>query len=751
MSFSNKVIIIILITISISFLFINNAAAQNTIFFNGKNITNSIETVNIKGELLIKARDLAEILDADLTWRPALKSLEMESEDVTIKIMANNPYIQIENSAIRTRAGLQLVDNQAYIPLAKSIEAFGYLLEYQRDNEELYIYQPETTINGVSWQENGNQLRINMDEITPYRILHSEDGKEITIEIDKAEIDQEFSDNISNNNYYLRVVNVPDRALLRLIIKSKTPIPFQIDGGIYEHEDSLVLSFLPQLKNVSINEDNILNIEATGEIPDFKTEYLSESKKMIIDISSIVIGNFNLDFEDNPLIKDIKVTQHDLDPVVLRIEATMENGEVFKPIKREKENLLAFKPGQRSEVSNLEYSAGSFTFTSTSALNPELFLLEEPPRLVMNLFHVNRGSGIADKLEVNDSLLKSLRTARFDQQTVRIVADLEELTGYDWVEKQKDGLYYYTVNLKNKFSEINIKDTQDYQYLNILMNTAANYEVKKFNYPHRLVIDFKNTLDNFDDLKSIAKASLVDSVRSSNYKLEDEEVTRLVFELNDYYSHRVESYAEGKGIKIALAKEFLNQQMKEERQIESHLIVVDAGHGGFDPGAIGKNGLEEKVSNLAIAKEIARLLEEKDHDVLLTRNRDKFLSLQQRVDFANRMQAELFISIHANSFNNPESNGVETYYNEGQDNQNRILAEKIQDKLGRRLGLTDRNIKDSNFYVIKYTKMPSALVEVAFLSNEYEEKLLRSREFQHKAAALIVDGILDYLEENGGR
>src|SRR6056297_2288481 len=102
-------------------------------------------------------------------------------------------------------------------------------------------------------------FRLKMDEITPYRVLHSEDGREITIEIDKAEIDQEFSDNISNNNYYLRVVNVPDRALLRLIIKSKTPIPFQIDGGIYEHEDSLVLSFLPQLKNISINENDILS------------------------------------------------------------------------------------------------------------------------------------------------------------------------------------------------------------------------------------------------------------------------------------------------------------------------------------------------------------------------------------------------------------------------------------------------------------------------------------------------------------
>ncbi|MFP4198840.1 MAG: N-acetylmuramoyl-L-alanine amidase [Halanaerobium sp.] len=742
-------IIIILITLLI-FILSNTAAAQNTIYFNGEDITSEIKTANREGELLIRARDLAELLDADLTWRPALKSLEMESQDVTIKIMAKSDYIQIGNDALRTKAGLQLVDNEAYIPLAKSIEAFGYLLEYQRDKEELYIFQPETTINDVSWQEDGNQLQINMDEITPYRVLHSEDGSEITIEIDKAEIDQEFSDNISNNNYYLKVENVPDKALLRLVLKSRTPIPFQIDGGVYEHDDSLVLSFLPQIKDIRINEDDILSVEATGEIPEAKTKYISESKKMIIDIPSVVIGNFDLDIEDHPLIEDIKVTQHDLDPVILRIEATMADGDIFKPLKKERDNILSFRPGERSDITDLEYENGSFSFSSSSALNPDLFLLESPPRLVMNLYHINRGSGIQDKIEINNSLIKNLRTARFDNQTVRIVADLEELTGYDWFEEQRDGKYYYTVNLKNKFSEIRTEDNEDYQYLNILMDSKADYEVKKFNYPDRIVVDFKNTLNNLDKLDSIEKSSLIKDIRSSNYQLENEEVTRLVFELNDYYSHEVESYQDQHGIKIALAKDYLNEEMEEEKEIGSHLIIVDAGHGGFDPGAIGVTGLEEKIPNLAIAKEIASILTDNEQEVLLTRETDEFHSLQQRVKFANDSKADLFVSIHANSFNKSQTSGVETYYNKNGNDQNRFLAEKIHDKLGRGLDIFDRGIKESNFYVIKYTEMPSALVEVAFLSNPEEEKMLDSEDFQNQSASLIVEGILDYLEENGG-
>lgn len=742
---------IIIFSIIFLFLFINTAAAQNTIYFNGKNITSNISTTTQNNELLIKARDLAELLDAELTWRAALKSLEMKSQGVKIKIMAHSNYIQIGNRALRTEAGLQLVDNQAYIPLAKSIEAFGYLLEYQREKEELYIFQPETTIKNVSWQEDGNQLKIEMDEITPYRVLHSEDGRKITVEIDKAEIDQEFSDNISNDNYYLKVVNVPDRALLRLVIKSKTPIPFQIDGGIYEHKDSLILSFLPQLKDIKISENNLLEIEATGEIPSAETKYLADSKKMIIDIPSVVIGNFNLDIKDNPLVTDVNVKQHNLDPVILRIEAVMANGEIFKPLQRKEKNVIKFKAGEASQISNLNYAEGSFSFESSSALNPELFLLESPPRLVMNLHHVNRGEGILDKIDVNNSLIKSLRTARFNEQTVRIVADLKELTGYDWEEKEKNGRYYYTINLENKFEDIKIEENDNYQYLKILMDGKANYEVKKFNYPHRIVVDFRNTLNNIKKFDAVEKTSLIKEVRSSNYKLEGKEVTRLVFELNEYYSHRVSSYQDEHGIKISLAKEYLTEEMENEQELKRHLIVVDAGHGGFDPGAIGVTGLEEKVPNLAVAKEIARLLREKNHRVLLTRKRDEFNSLQQRVKFANKNKADIFVSIHGNSFNNSHTGGVETYYNESKNNQNRFLAEKIHDKLGRSLGIKNRGIKESNFYVIKYTDMPSALIEVAFLSNPREEKLLKKKTFQHKAAALIVDGVLDYLEENGGK
>ncbi|RQD72500.1 MAG: AMIN domain-containing protein [Halanaerobium sp. MSAO_Bac5] len=760
MSLKYKAVFITLIIFIISILALESAAAQNTIYFNNQDITEQISSTTVEGELLIKATDLAEILDIELNWQPALKLLELESNGVEVKLMESSSFIQIRNNnrndAIRTEAGLVLIDNQAYIPLAKTIEAFGYLLEFQRDNDELYIFQPETTINNIEWKEDGNQLNIEMDEISPYRVLQSDDGREIIVEIDKAEVNREFSDNVSNNNFYLRVINVPDRALLRLVLRSRTPIPFQIDGGVYEHSDedsdTLALSFLPQLKRVFIGDDNIFNIEATGDIPHAKVNYINDSNRVIIDIPSIVVGNYEKDIRDNPLIKDVNISQHSLDPVFLRIEVELKDNQIMQAVDNSRDrqgSVLSFRKGEESEISDLEYAAGKITFQSQSSINPDTFLLADPPRLVLNLLNSKRGANVADKLEVDDPLINSIRSARFDNETVRIVADLHELTGYNWEEEIKNGIYNYTVSFQSRFADIQTSEDEDFQNLSVRLTGNPNYEVRKFSHPHRIVIDVDNTANNISELDLPEKGPLIKDIRSSNYVIEDREVTRLVFELDEYYNHQVNESDQGRVINIALAKH--DDVLDDIKDIPERLIVVDAGHGGFDPGAIGRSGLEEKEPALAISLKIAELLEAEGQEVILTRDKDVFLSLRQRVSIANDAGADLFVSIHSNATNNPDVGGVETYYNHRNSEYSRRFADKIHDKLSRSLGLVDRGLKNDNFYVIRYTEMPSALVELGFLSNSEEEALLKTDEFRNKSAHLIVDGILDYIRENGGR
>lgn len=183
-------------------------------------------------------------------------------------------------------------------------------------------------------------------------------------------------------------------------------------------------------------------------------------------------------------------------------------------------------------------------------------------------------------------------------------------------------------------------------------------------------------------------------------------------------------------------------------------VVLDPGHGGRDPGAIGPSGIREKDVNLAIALLAAEALREQGLEVVLTRDGDQEVELRERADKANASQADVFVSIHANSASNAAVGGTGTYTyappdtTPGPEREVRLyLARLLQEELVRALGLRDAGIFEANFAVLRYTAMPAALVEVAFLSNPAEEQLLANPEFQRQAAAAIARGIVRFLTE----
>lgn len=172
-------------------------------------------------------------------------------------------------------------------------------------------------------------------------------------------------------------------------------------------------------------------------------------------------------------------------------------------------------------------------------------------------------------------------------------------------------------------------------------------------------------------------------------------------------------------------------------------IVIDAGHGGSDPGAIGPSGLKEKDVVLDVSLKLRDILKSKGYEVVMTRSTDIYLSLQQRVNIANSSGADFFLSIHNNSFSSPTSNGTETfsYKTTG---FSADVAKKIQNELIKAHGLTNRGFKTEAFYVLKYNNIPAALAEIAFISNPYEESLLAQAAFRQKSAQAMADAIMSF-------
>lgn len=181
------------------------------------------------------------------------------------------------------------------------------------------------------------------------------------------------------------------------------------------------------------------------------------------------------------------------------------------------------------------------------------------------------------------------------------------------------------------------------------------------------------------------------------------------------------------------------------------IICIDAGHGGTDVGA-ESNGRYEKNDTLKVAKKVKEILEKEDNiKVIMTRDEDKAVSLEQRCHIANKNKAKIFVSIHRNSAEKT-ANGIEIWLDKNKEKEDTELAENILNELKKQEIQTDRGIKygtikgeNTNYYVLGNTNMPSCLVELGFITNEKDNNLL-DKNLENYANA-IASGILKKVKE----
>lgn len=212
----------------------------------------------------------------------------------------------------------------------------------------------------------------------------------------------------------------------------------------------------------------------------------------------------------------------------------------------------------------------------------------------------------------------------------------------------------------------------------------------------------------------------------------------------------VDSKAGGKQARQAKAA----GKYRTDGGIKGKKITIDPGHGGSDPGAVSKKNILEKNVTLAMARKLKDELEDLGAKVYLTRNQDTEVAgagaddvdeLQARVDRAEQEGSDLFISLHINSSLNRKATGISTYYFP-KSNYDVKLAQAIHKQLTDNFGLKDMGVREANFYVTKKCSMPAVLMELGFLSNDKEAKLVAGNWFQNKAMTLTAKGIKDYFK-----
>lgn len=215
-----------------------------------------------------------------------------------------------------------------------------------------------------------------------------------------------------------------------------------------------------------------------------------------------------------------------------------------------------------------------------------------------------------------------------------------------------------------------------------------------------------------------------------------------VNQLNGSWAH----ITTANGTKGYVNKTYLKLKNTKGNPLANRIIVIDAGHGGSDPGA-QSSGVNEKDITFKVSKLVEQKLRSQGVNVKMTRTDDSYLGLTQRTDYAKKVFGETFVSIHVNSFDGPQANGTEVFFdmttndNSAESNQ---LAKLVQSNIVKDLNMTNRGVKTAPFAVLRSSNIPSILIELGFISNASDRDKMTNDRDLNKFADAIVNGLYSY-------
>ena len=521
-----------------------------------------------------------------------------------------------------------------------------------------------------------------------------------------------------------------------------------------------------------------------------------------IDDSILIENKKTLEFPDNA-IKKVVMAQFSANPNKVRLVFYSDSPDALKNIKLIKNGYtLTFKlqnfqySGQQipvtfSDVLPKEYKDAKssaitdakfskYILTNISETSSGLlfsgvgnvklsrpFILKDPIRIVFDM--QNATAQYKDlygehKLSNGDSI----KIGQFNDETLRFVVTTDTPVLYkSFISPDLQSLYITNIremkegalpntNISSAIKHITVRQNEEKQetYITLEFDNPVIHSVRK-TY-NKFLIDFLNV----DCTSNLAMIKTAKTPQFGGFTAQTLDTglnsLALLFPVSDNLKVETGMSQDGRTIAIKLSgileevpvqesKNPINIIKKSDKKLplKNKVIVVDAGHGGKDSGAIsGKK--YEKVPALVMAQMLQKNLEEKGAKVIMTRSDDTFISLQDRVEISNYENADLFVSIHLNSSEKSHINGVETHWYK---TNSQDLAKYVQTSLMKEVKAVDRGLFKSMFYVINHTTAPAILVETGFISNPQERDELFEEPRQKATAKAIADGITEYFEK----
>jgi N-acetylmuramoyl-L-alanine amidase len=506
--------------------------------------------------------------------------------------------------------------------------------------------------------------------------------------------------------------------------------------------------------------NHVLSIKhnSFGDIK-FKKRIYADPARLVFDIYDAKLASNQTFRYDNVTgdIASVRVAQFEANTV--RVVCEAKNTTALEKVKIE--NLgqsLYFKFQERNVVlQDVSFLEGDLRIVADGPLVPRTILLENPKRMVLDLIGAELKSA-SQATKIDNGADESIKISQFDGAIVRIVftgpnTHKREVRISD-NERQVIVMGADAKSAREGFADkltklaINFSDTNSTTY-SVTGEKKLTYKFLKLSDPERLVVDFidHETAPAFG-LDPLPETSQISDIRFGKATL-GRPVTRLVFDLKGpTIKEEFKESPDGKILYIkfnGIGTETIENGIGQISPNKKATVVIDAGHGGYDHGAI-YGGINEKEININVAKKVNRYLTQAGLESFMTRSEDRFVSLAERVEISNTIKPKLFVSLHSNAvISNPKMAGLQTYYHSTGGYK---LANVMHHQLINDVKMPDGKVRKANFYVCKNTKAPSILVEMGFMTNKDELKKLASDNYQDELAKSITKGIIEYLEKN---
>ena len=392
----------------------------------------------------------------------------------------------------------------------------------------------------------------------------------------------------------------------------------------------------------------------------------------------------------------------------------------------------------------------------------KVFMLDSPKRVVIDLPNTYVDKRIRNKelsLCPDNSCKDTAKIGQFDYNKARIVITTDKPEKYIPIySNDSQSMLIINADKLNHTSLAGSVSNIQKAYVKKLSNKSGEL-ILTFTTPvvHSIVRNDNLLTIYMFNVKSYNEPDLIKTLNGSMYKsltlsLLPQIGVKAELKVKKDDIIKIDQSVDGKALRFTLTSQKdskitepvipVETEIKPKKPPIKNKVVLDPGHGGTDYGAI-REGINEKDITLDLTQRVASILKSKGYKVAMTRTEDVYLGLQERCDFTEAENPELFVSIHVNSAVATEPFGLEThYYHE----PSKELAEVIQKHLVKEINSKDRGILKSKFYVINHTDVPAVLVETGFLSNPDERAELITDKRKQATAKAIAEGIIEYLK-----